>query len=97
MENIKRLHLLISGDVTGVGFRLSAVYIARDLGLTGWVRNTPAGGVEIIAEGPEEKLENFVTWAHKGPPIARVDRVKVEWQDSPPAGGEKFTGFEVRK
>lgn len=90
---MKRLHLLISGDVVGVSFRLSTIYIARELGLVGWVRNTENGGVEIVAEGPKEKLENLVKWAHKGPPIARVEKVEVEWQK---ATGE-FTEFGIKK
>lgn len=76
---MKRVHLLISGDVTGVGFRLSAVYLAQDLGLGGWVRNTQNNQVEILAEGPEEKLKNLVTWARRGPPAATVEKVDVEW------------------
>lgn len=76
---MKRVHLLISGDVTGVGFRLSAIYLAQDLGLTGWVRNTQDDKVEILAEGPESELKNLVAWAHRGPPAATVEKVDVEW------------------
>lgn len=89
---MKRVHLLISGDVTGVGFRLSAVYLTQDLGLTGWVRNTQDDKVEIVAEGPEEKLQNLITWARKGPPAARVDKVDIEWEE----GTGEFANFEVR-
>lgn len=89
---MKRVHLLISGDVTGVGFRLSAVYLAQDLSLTGWVRNTQDDKVEIVAEGPEEKLQNLITWARKGPPAARVDKVDIEWEEKT---GE-FANFEAR-
>lgn len=93
MATLKRVHLLISGNVTGVGFRLGTVYIARELGLTGWVRNTESKGVEIMAEGPEEKLQNLLTWVHKGPPLAQVEKVEVEWRK---ATGE-FWKFEVKK
>lgn len=88
---MKRVLLLISGDVTGVGFRFSTIQIARELGLTGWVRNTEDGKVEIIAEGEKEKLENLVMWARKGPPLAQVEKVNVEWQE---ATGE-FRDFDV--
>lgn len=90
---MKRVYLLISGSVTGVGFRLSTIHIARELGLTGWVRNTRDGKVEIVAEGPEERLKNLVTWTHKGPLLARVDKVSVDWQE---ATGE-FTTFTVER
>lgn len=89
---MKRVHLLISGDVTGVGFRLSAVYLAQDLDLTGWVRNTQDDKVEILAEGEEEKLQNLVTWARKGPPAAQVDNVDIEWEE----GTGEFANFEAR-
>ena len=56
---MERLHLIIFGDVHGVGFRFSALEIARDLDLVGWVRNRPEGSVEIVAEGPKENLEKL--------------------------------------
>ena len=88
---MERLHLKIFGDVQGVGFRFIAIEVARDLGLTGWVRNNPDGSVEIVAEGEKEPLENLVTWAKQGPPLARLDEIKTELQE---ATGE-FTKFEV--
>jgi len=88
---MERAHLIISGDVHGVGYRFTAIEVARDLGLTGLVRNNPDGSVEIVAEGPREKLENLITWAKKGPPLARVDDAKINWQQ---ASGE-FDTFEV--
>lgn len=90
---IKRVHLLITGEVTGVGFRLFTVYMARDLGLTGWVRNLENDRVEIVAEGSKEKLENLIVWSREGPPLARVEKVDVEWGE---VTGE-FKGFGVRK
>lgn len=89
---MERAHLIITGDIIGVGFRLSTIQIAREMGLVGWVKNVEAR-VEIVAEGPREKLENLITWARKGPPLARVDKVDVEWQK---ATGE-FNSFEVRR
>lgn len=82
MESIKRIHLLISGRVIRVGFRFAAAGQARNLGLTGWVRNLENGRVEIVAEGPKEKLENLITWAHQGSPLAWVKKVRVDWQEA---------------
>lgn len=89
---MERVHLIVSGDVQAVGFRFTAIEVARDLGLVGWVRNNPDGTVEILAEGPKEKLENLITWAKKGPFLAKVDEVKTEWGK---AIGE-FENFDVR-
>lgn len=93
MENIKRLHLLISGDVTGVGFRHGTLFIARELELTGWVRNTQDYKVEIVAEGEREKVKRLISWAKTGPPLAQVTDVNVEWEK---ATG-KFTSFEIKR
>ena len=89
---MERVHLIISGDIQGVGYRFTAIEVARDLDLTGWVSNNQDGNVEIVAEGPKEKLENLITWAKTGPPLARVDDVKADWRQ---ATGELNT-FEVK-
>jgi acylphosphatase len=69
---------LVEGRVQGVGFRYSAFHEARRLGLTGWVRNTRDGDVEVFAEGPREKLDAMLKWLHRGPPGARVDSVRYD-------------------
>jgi acylphosphatase len=68
----------VQGRVQGVGFRYSAQREALRLGLTGWVRNTPQGDVELWAEGPREKLASFLQWLRRGPPGARVELVRHE-------------------
>jgi acylphosphatase len=71
-------HILISGHVQGVGFRSNAKRVADHFGLSGWVRNLPDGSVEILAEGPEGHVEEFIEWCHIGPYGAIVDDVIVE-------------------
>jgi acylphosphatase len=68
----------IRGRVQGVGFRYTAQHEALRLGLTGWIRNSPEGDVEVWAEGPKEKLGSFLQWLYRGPPGARVDLVRHE-------------------
>ena len=68
----------IEGRVQGVGFRYSCMNEAQRLGLSGWVRNTSGGNVEVWAEGAEEKLEALLRWLHRGPPGSRVDAVHHE-------------------
>jgi acylphosphatase len=75
-----RVHLWIEGRVQGVFFRASTMDKARELGLTGWVKNNPDGSVEIVAEGAREVVEELVAWSHKGPRHAVVDNVEVEWE-----------------
>jgi len=70
-----RAHLIIEGRVQGVFFRDSTRREAIELGLKGWVKNRFDGSVEVVAEGPREKVETLIAWCHHGPPIARVTRV----------------------
>jgi acylphosphatase len=83
---------LISGRVQGVGFRYFTEASARREGILGWVRNTPDGCVEVVAEGDAEALERFERNLRHGPRGARVERVDVD--DTIPAGHE--TGFTVK-
>jgi acylphosphatase len=76
----KRIHLMIRGRVQGVYFRASAVREAKRLGLAGWVKNRPDGAVEIVAEGEEDQVKDFLSWAQHGPSTARVDKVDTRWK-----------------
>ncbi len=49
-----------SGHVQGVGFRYTTHRIAEGFAVTGYVRNLPDGRVELIAEGTEAELEEFL-------------------------------------
>jgi acylphosphatase len=49
-----------SGDVQGVGFRATAVWIARRHPVRGWVRNLGDGRVELLADGPDEAVAAFL-------------------------------------
>jgi acylphosphatase len=76
-----RAHLYISGRVQGVFFRYETRRVAKDLGISGWVRNLPDGRVEAIAEGEEGAVEEFIQFCRRGPPAARVTKVEVEYED----------------
>jgi acylphosphatase len=81
----------VEGRVQGVGFRYTCISEGRSLGLSGWVRNTPDGDVEVWAEGPETKLEALLAWLRHGPPYARVDR--LDYEKRSPLG--VYRGFTV--
>jgi len=76
---VERLHAIVRGDVQGVGFRYFVQRSAAQLGLTGWVRNNDDGTVEVVAEGPREKLEELRRAVERGPRMAHVPRVDAEW------------------
>ncbi len=77
-----RAHIRIYGRVQGVFFRANMREQARILGLTGWVRNLPDGSVEAVIEGPRSKVLELVKWAYRGPRLARVEKVDVEWEQA---------------
>ena len=85
------VHIVVSGMVQGVGFRYFIHHHARQLGLTGWVRNLPNGDVEIQAEGNREFVESLVTYARRGPRLAVVSNVRLEWKEP----SRQFTSFEI--
>lgn len=81
----KRVKVVITGRVQGVGFRASCQRQAVALGLTGWVRNRWDGAVEALFEGPAEAVNAMLAWCHQGPPAAYVTGVEVTAApDAPP-------------
>ncbi len=56
----KAKHIIFSGQVQGVGFRFTAFNIAKRCELTGFVRNLPDGGVEMLAQGPIEAVDDCI-------------------------------------
>lgn len=79
MSEKKRAHLSIQGRVQGVCFRLETRRSAQALGVTGWVRNLPDGSVEAVCEGDEADVRSLIDWCRRGPRLARVDEVAVDW------------------
>ena len=67
--------LSIVGRVQGVGFRYFALQRAKELGITGWVKNTVDGNVEVVAQGDEPTLKTYVDYLHLGPTLSRVDKI----------------------
>ena len=86
-----RRHFLIEGIVQGVGFRPYVHRLARQLGLSGWARNT-AAGLELELEGPAAALDAFGEALRTAPPpLAVVEGVHT--RDIPPTGE---AGFVIR-
>ena len=90
-EATRRVHVHIRGRVQGVALRHYTRETARQLALSGWVRNLADGGVEAVAEGSGAALEQFVRWCRKGPPAARV--TDLDAVDEPVEG---LSSFEIR-
>jgi acylphosphatase len=73
--SVRALRLWVSGRVQGVGFRWFVRHVARELSLTGRVRNLPDGRVEVEAAGNGPALDALRQRLRQGPPGARVTRL----------------------
>ena len=87
---MKRLHLVISGQVQGVFFRDFAQKNSGNL--KGWVKNTSTGAVEIIAEGEEEELKRLLEKCRQGPSAAKVEKIDEKWEKAT----NEFDSFEIK-
>ncbi|HIE36777.1 TPA: acylphosphatase [Candidatus Geothermarchaeota archaeon] len=76
-----RAYIRVYGRVQGVFYRANTRNKARELGLKGYVRNMSDGSVEAVVEGDKDKVEKLLEWMRIGPPMAKVDRVIVEYQE----------------
>ena len=88
----KHVYIVITGRVQGVGFRYFALDKAEEFHITGWVRNTMDGKVEMEASGEADNLATFIDWIKMGPARAIIHTFSV----SDIAGQRNFTNFTVR-
>ncbi len=74
------MRVTFRGRVQGVGFRFSAIHLARPLGLTGWVRNEPDGSVTAEIQGERALTGRWIGLISEQKYI-RVDN--VYWEEIP--------------
>ena len=91
--SLKRVELLISGMVQGVGFRYYTYQRAQRLHLTGWVRNLPDGRVQVLAEGERGILEELISELKTGPNFAVIQDIDMTWSE--PTG--QYSSFDVAR
>lgn len=90
-QELKRVHIFVSGFVQGVFYRENTRKRAKRLGLTGWVRNLNDGRVEAVFEGKEEKINEIINWMKKGTVLARVKDVEIYREEYK----NEFSNFQV--
>jgi acylphosphatase len=82
MGDLISVRARVYGRVHGVFFRAFAAQHARELGLTGYVRNVyDDRSVEVQAEGERKSLEKLIAHLKTGPPAAEVTRIETHWSD----------------
>ncbi|MBR2825047.1 MAG: acylphosphatase [Solobacterium sp.] len=75
---MKRYYVIVEGRVQGVGFRYFCMRNAKELGLTGTVRNMDNGMVEIYIQGDEYRIQQFLEIIKKGDYWIRVDEITLK-------------------
>ena len=91
MADLVSVQAVVYGYVQGVFFRAFVADRARELGVTGYVRNLPSGTVEVLAEGEREQLERLIGYLKVGPPHARVNKVVTKWSEYT----GNYSGFRI--
>jgi acylphosphatase len=92
VENIKTYKVLLSGRVQGVGFRYFTESVADKYSVKGYVKNTPAGKVEILCQGEEEEVRIFIDEVVKGPAFSVITGIaKQEVTDN-----KVYNTFEIK-
>jgi acylphosphatase len=74
---LRAVHVVISGIVQGVGYRVFVEREAERRELAGWVRNRRDGSVEAVFSGDDGKVDAMLDACRRGPPVGRVDDVAV--------------------
>lgn len=84
--------IIVSGQVQGVGFRVTVLQKAMEQGINGWVRNNDDGTVEIEAEGTKEQLETFIQTLKKGlHRFIKITNLKVSFNEET----KGYTNFRI--
>jgi acylphosphatase len=75
MSSIAR-RFFIGGEVQGVGYRFFVQRAAARHQITGYVKNLDDGRVEVLAEGPAQRVETFKHELATGPRFSSVDQIE---------------------
>jgi acylphosphatase len=79
----QQAHVWYSGRVQGIGFRHTARETAQRLkDLAGWVRNLEDGRVELVVEGEEALVRDFLEQMENGPLCRYIEDAEVTWSNA---------------
>lgn len=88
---MRRVRVVIRGDVQNVGFRSWTRHKADHFGVRGYVRNNLDGTVEAVFEAEDYKIDEIIDACKRGPPGSYVEGVEVREE---PRKGE-FPDFRI--
>ena len=75
---MKRIHIIVTGTVTGVGFRWWLKMEAEKRNIHGFVKNRTEDEVEALLLGQKKDVEDVVRLCRKGPTSSKVKGIKIE-------------------
>lgn len=88
---LKKVNIKIYGRIQGVFFRQQSKEQAKKFNLFGFAKNEKDGSVTIELEGEDNDILEFIKWAKKGPELAEVKDIKINYEDNP----LEFTDFKI--
>jgi len=88
----KEIDCILHGKVQGVGLRIFAKKEADRLGLVGYAHNEEDGTVNVVAQGEEQKLQEFLEKLKKGPYFSRIRELEVSFSETLQ---DSLTEFEI--
>ena len=91
MNNVRHETVHFSGSVQGVGFRYTALQLARRFAVAGYVCNLPDGRVRLEAEGAPAEIDGLVRALAEALP-GHIDAVERTAAARP----AQFSGFTIR-
>ncbi len=75
---MKKIHIVITGKVQGVGFRYWLYQIANENNVYGWVKNKNTNEVEAVLIGDGDCVDSIIKLCEKGPSSARVENLNIQ-------------------
>ena len=75
---MKKLNIVITGKVQGVGFRYWLYQIANEKNVYGWVKNKNTNEVEALLLGKDKNVDELIKLVRKGPSSARVENLNIQ-------------------
>ena len=75
---MKRIHIIVTGTVTGVGFRWWLKIEAEKRRIYGFVKNRTENEVETVFLGEDKNVDELVKLARKGPSSAHVKNLSIQ-------------------
>ncbi len=75
---MKKIHIIITGTVTGVGFRWWLKIEAEKRRVYGFVKNRNQNEVEAVLLGNKKDVDNIINLCRKGPASSKVENIKIE-------------------